>query len=385
MLRSFSVLMGVAGLLLCGCSREQEPAKPTGPKAAEKGSAQPAGTPSTAQQKPQPAATQAGAQVVVYMYSEYIDPEIPKAFQKETGIKVRIDVYEAAEEMMAKLQQAGGVGQYDVIVATNETVPTMAKLKLIQPIDATKVPNAKNIAPRFKSPPYDPGNTYSLPYQWGTVGLAYRKDKIAKMEPSWAMVFDAAKQPGTFVLIDSLRDMIGAALKFQGKSVNSRNAEEVKKAGELILAAKKSPKALGFEGGVGGKNKVAAGQAVMAIVYNGDAIRTMEEEKNLGYVVPKEGTILWVDSMVVPAKAPHAEAAHRFMNYILDAKVGAQLSNFNRYATPNAASLPLIKKEDRENPAIYPSDDDVKKMEFLEDLGSQTPLYDEVWTSVKSR
>jgi spermidine/putrescine transport system substrate-binding protein len=356
-------LAAVLALILGACSRQAENAGPSG----------------------EPAASQKGRQVTVYMYSEYIDPEIPREFEKQNGVKVRIDVYEATEEMMAKLQQAGGASQYDVVVVSDHAIPVLAKLNLLQPLNHAKIPNARNVADRFRNPPYDRGCKYSLPYQWGTMGLMYRKDKLGQIAPSWAMIFDASRRPGPFVLIDSMRDMLAAALKYQGFSINTRKAEELKKAGDLVLAAKKSPKSLGFEGGVGGKNKVVAGNAALAIVYNGDAVRAMGEEKNVAFVLPREGTLIWVDAMTVPANAPNVEGAHRFINFMLDANVGARLSNFNQYATPNAASLPLIRKEDRENPAIYPTDEQMKKMEYLEDVGKDTKLYDEVWTAVKSR
>jgi len=382
MLRMIPLLV-VAGLFLTACSKTPESTKP--PEAGRP-KAPPEMKDAEAAKNDSPVAhDRPSKQVTVYMYSEYIDPETPKDFEKATGIKVRIDVYENTEEMMAKLQTAGGVSLYDVVVVSDHAIPVLAKLKLIQPLNLAKIPNTNNVAERFKDPPYDKASRYSLPYQWGTMGLMYRKDKIAKIEPSWALVFDAARQPGSFVMIDSMRDMLAAALKYQGFSINTRKAEELKKAGDLILAAKKSPKCLGFEGGVGGKNKVVAGNAVLAIVYNGDAVRAMTDEENVGFVLPKEGTLIWVDAMTVPAKAPNVEAAHQFINYILDAKVGASLSDFNQYATPNAASLPLIRKEDRENPAIYPTDEHIKKMEYLEDVDNDTRLYDEVWTAVKSR
>jgi len=330
-------------------------------------------------------AGEAGKRVTVYMYSEYIDPELPKEFEKLTGMPAKIDVYENTEEMMAKLQQAGGVSQYDVVVVSDHAIPVLARLGLLQPLHLEKIPNAKNVSAQFKKPPYDPDEKYSLPYQWGTVGLMYRKDKLPQAESSWSLLLDPAKQPGPIVLIDSMRDMLGVALKSLGYSVNSKKVEELKEAGQAILRAKKSPKCLGFEGGVGGRNKVADGSAVLAIVYSGDAIKATAEDGHLGYVLPREGTIVWVDAMTIPAKAPNVEGAHAFIHFILDAEVGARLSNFNRCATPNAASLPKIKQEDRENPAIYPSAEDLKKLEYIEDVGDTTRLYDEVWTAAKAR
>lgn len=324
-------------------------------------------------------------QVNVLMWSEYIDKAMLGDFEQKTGLKVRIDEYEATEEMIAKLQQAGGTQQYDVVVASDHAIPVLAKLGLIQPLKADLLPNAKNVSERFRSPSYDPGSKYSQPYQWGTMGLMYRKDRVQEPPATWAALFETDKQPGPFVLIDSMRDMLAAALKYRGKSVNSKDPDDLKAAGELILAAKKSPHLVGFEGGVGGKNKVVSGDAALAIVYSGDAIRAMEEDKNVDFVLPREGTIIWVDAMTIPAQARNVEGAHKFINWILEPAAGAELSNFNRYASPNDASLPLINKEDRENKCIYPDEQLLGTMEYIEDLGDATRLYDEVWTAVKSR
>lgn len=328
---------------------------------------------------------QASKEVVVYMYSEYIDPDMPRQFKQLTGKKLRIDVYESTEDMLAKLQQGGGAGQYDVIVASDVAIPALIKLNLVQPLDLAKIPNAKNVADQFRNTPFDPGHKYGLPYQWGTVGLMYSKSAVKTADVSWSLVFDPAQQPGPFILMDSMRDMLGIALKYQGKSMNTRNPAEVAAAGELLLAAKKSPKFRAFEGGVGGKNSVMNGSAALAVCYNGDALRAVAENDQVAFAVPKEGGIIWVDLMLVSAQAPDREGAHQFMNYILDPKVGAQLSNFMRYATPNAQSLPLIRSEDRQNPGIYPPEQIIQKLEYLQDLDQDTRIYDEVWTTVKSR
>ncbi len=215
---SSGCLLGLCVLLAAGCSKSSDT---------------PASRPARSRQ------------INVYMWSEYIDPAIPADFEKATGIKPRIDVYESTEEMIAKLQQAGGADQYDVVVATDHAVRVLARLGLLRPLDLDKVPNRANVAERFRNPPYDPESRYSLPYQWGTIGLMYRKDRIKDLDPSWAVVFAPDRQPGPFVLIDSMRDMLGAALKYQGRSINSRDADELRRAGELILQAKKCPHMLG--------------------------------------------------------------------------------------------------------------------------------------------
>ena len=321
--------------------------------------------------------------ITVYLYSEYIDPAIPAQFAAATGIAVRIDTYESQDDMLAKLQ-AGGTSAYDVVVASDVVVPAMIALKLLRPLDQKAVLNGANVDQRFRDPPYDRGNAYSWPYQWGTVGLMYRTDKV-KGEISWGLLFDAARQPGPFVMMDEMRTTLAVAQLFRGGDVNTRQPDEIKKAGQLVLAAKGSAKCLGFDGGVGGMNKVLAGEAALAMVYNGDAVKNLPSDGSCAFAVPKEGSGLWVDVMTVSAQAPNPAGAHAFINYILDAKVGAQLSSFLRYASPNAAAKPLLMKVDLDNPAIYPPTAVMDTLKYQQDVGPAAPVYDEVWTAVKAQ
>ncbi|MFM1846768.1 MAG: hypothetical protein RL417_242, partial [Pseudomonadota bacterium] len=307
----------------------------------------------------------------IYIWSEYIDPEIVKSFEQKFDCKVTIDLYEDNESMIAKLA-AGGASTYDIIVPSDYAVPIVAKRGLAQKLDHAKIPNLKNIDPQFLNTPFDPNNEYSAPYQWGTVGIYLRKKPGQVIDESWGLVFDSKRQPGKFVLIDSMREAISAALKYRGLGVNETDPAKLKDALNLLTDAK--ARSLGFDGGVGGKNKVLSKVADMAIVYNGDAVRGMGEDPETYYFVPKEGGEIWLDSMMIPAKAPNKAMAEAFINYILDADIGAQLSNFNQYATPNKAALDKIKPEDRANTAIYPSPEVMAKLEYLQDLGDKTKL-----------
>jgi spermidine/putrescine transport system substrate-binding protein len=318
----------------------------------------------------------------VFIWSEYIDEEIVKDFEKQFKCDVTLDLYEDNESMMAKLQ-GGGDAIYDICVPSDYIIPALIKRGLLAPLRKENVPNAKNVKAKFLNPPYDVGNKYSLPYQWGTVGIYIRLAEGEKVDPTWGLFFDKAKQPGPFLLIDSMRECFSAALNYKGHSINSTDPKELKEARDLLIDAKK--RSLGFEGGVGGKNRVLAKGCKMAIVYNGDAIRGTGEDAETHYFVPKEGGQVWMDNMCIPAKAPNRDLAEKFINFILDPKVGARLSNFNQYATPNEASMPFIKKEDLENPGIYPPDDLMAKLEFLKDLGADTKIYDEIWTQIKSK
>jgi spermidine/putrescine transport system substrate-binding protein len=318
----------------------------------------------------------------LYIWSEYIDPEIVSNFEKEFDCKVTVDLYEDNESMMAKLQ-GGGTSLYDIVVPSDYIIPALIKNKLLQPLRHENVPNMKNVDPMFASREYDPGNKYTAPYQWGTVGLYVRKAKDETIEETWGIVFDAKKQVGPFLLMDDTRACIGAALRYLGYSVNSTDKKELKQARAVLIEAKK--RSLGFEGGVGAKNKVLARVCKIGMVYNGDAVRGTTEDAETYYFVPKEGSEIWLDNMAVPAKAPNRDMAEKFINYILDAKVGAQLSNFNQYATPNQAAREFIKPDDLKNPAIYPTAEQMKVLEFVKDLGAKTGWYDELWTGIKSK
>ena len=334
--------------------------------------------------KPDPAALEASTpcELNVFIWSEYIDEKIVEDFKAQNQCKVKIDLYEDNESMMAKLQ-GGGTAQYDIVVPGNYIVPSMIKLGLLAEIRHDNVPNLANLEDRFINPGYDPGNVYTAAYQWGTVGIYLRKSKVGKFDESWGLLFDKKQQKGSFLLMDSIREMLGSVLKYKGHEVNTVDPAELQEAGAILLEAKNRSE--GFEGGVGGKNKVLDKTVDMAVVYNGDAVRGMADDPDTYYFVPKEGGVLWVDNMAIPSKAPHRYWAEKFINFILDPKVGAQLSNYNQYATPNKAAMPLIKPEDLQNPAIYPSAEIMNGLQFVNDVGDKGKLYDEVWTKVKSK
>lgn len=326
-----------------------------------------------------PGASGGAGTVTAYMYSEYIDPALLERFQKETGLKVILDTYENTETMMSKMASAGD--QYDMVVVSDHAIRTMAAQGAFKPLDLSKIPNAKNASARFQKPVYDPEGKYSLPYQWGTMGLVYRKDKLPNFQASWAAVLEPSKQPGQVVLLDSMRDLMAAALFYKGYSPNTKDSDELKAAGDLLHSSR-TKRMIGFYGSPDSVAKVLAGDAWVGIAYNGDAVARLDE--NTDFAVPKEGTIIWVDAMTVPVKAPNPEGAYRFINFILQGDVGAQLSNYLAYATPNEASLGRIDPEVRGDPRVYPTDEQMKKMVMLEDVREATSLYDQVWTRVKA-
>ena len=318
----------------------------------------------------------------LFIWSEYIDPKVVADFEKKFECKVTLDLYDDEAAMMAKLQ-GGGASRYDVVVPPDHKVEGLIKLQLIAPLRHENIPNLKNLDPRFLSPPYDRGNKFTVAYQWGTLGIYVRPSPGGRLPPTWGLVFDPKLQPGPFVLIDGARDLVGAALKYQGHSLNSTNPEELKAARDLILAAKK--RCQGFDNSVGGMKKVLGKSVKAAIVFSGEAARGMDDDKATTFIIPQEGSQIWLDNLVVCAKAPHRDLAEKFINFTLDPKVAARIANFTQFATPNQAAKPFINADDLKDPTIYPPPDVMAKLEFLEDLGSKTSLYDEVWTQIKAR
>ncbi|MEO8276777.1 MAG: spermidine/putrescine ABC transporter substrate-binding protein [Thermoanaerobaculia bacterium] len=369
---SFKLAAAAALVLLSAACGPKEPA--------------PAGTTPASGSAMSPTAATASpggpCQLNVFIWSEYIDPAIITDFEKEFACKVTLDLYEDNESMMSKLQ-GGGTSLYDVVVPSQYVIPVMVKLGLLAELRHENIPNLSNLDEKFVSPVFDVGNRYSAAYQWGTIGIYLRKKPGKAVDETWALLFDKQKQYGSFLLMDSVREMMGAMAKYKGLSVNSTSLDDLRAESAALGEAKQ--RSQGFEGGVGGKNKVLSKAVDAAVVYNGDAVRGTTDDPETYYFVPREGGVLWVDSMAVPAKAPHRDIAEKFINFILSAKVGAQLSNFNQYATPNKASRAFITPADLANTAIYPPAEMMPKLEFVNDLGDDNRLYDEVWTQVKSK
>jgi spermidine/putrescine transport system substrate-binding protein len=318
----------------------------------------------------------------LFIWSEYIDPEVVVDFEKEFKAKVTIDLYEDESAMMAKLQ-AGGSSLYDVVVPPDHKVTALIKLNLIAPLRHENLPNLANLDEKFRSPPYDRGNKYTVAYQWGTVGLYARKPANGAAPNSWGLLFDPKMQSGPFVLIDSPRDLIGAVLKFKGHSLNSTEPAHLREARDLLIEAKR--RSLGFDGSVGGKNKILSKAARAAMVYSGEAARGITEDADTIYFIPKEGSQIWQDNLAVLAKAPNRDLAEKFINYLLDGKIAARISAFTQFATPNQAARAHLDEKILKNAAIYPPAEVMAKLEFLEDLGARSRIYDEVWTAIKAK
>ncbi|MCS7089844.1 MAG: spermidine/putrescine ABC transporter substrate-binding protein [Verrucomicrobiota bacterium] len=318
----------------------------------------------------------------LFIWSEYIDPAIVAEFEREYQCRVILDLYEDTESMLARLTH-GGDALYDVVVPSDNIVPVLIRRGLLAPLRHENLPNLRHLADRFRRPAYDPTHRYTVPYQWGTMGLLVRTHAGNMPEATWGLLFDSKRQPGPFVLLDSPRDMFAAALRYLGCSVNTTNPTDLRRARDLLIEARK--RARGFDSSVGGMNKVLSGVARAAIVYSGEAARAMNVDTNLTYLLPREGSILWVDNLVVPARSPHRDLAEQFINFVLEPRRAARIAQYTRFATCNETARGHLQAEDLQNPAIYPPEEVLTRLEFLHDLGPGLRLYDEAWTQLKAR
>jgi spermidine/putrescine transport system substrate-binding protein len=304
-----------------------------------------------------PAALKAQAnELVLYNWDSYIDPETIPAFQEETGIRVRYDLFASNDELFAKLR-AGNPG-YDVVFPSNDWVARMIAADMLMPLDHDRIPNLANLMPRFMDPRYDPGRTHSVPYFWGTVGLGYRKSVASPT--SWGAIYTDEAHAGR-IAVQRENDTLLAGLKYLGYSINTTDPDEIEEAVQLLLAAKSRFKTFAPDTG---QDLLLSREVDLALEYNGDVLQVMQEDDDLSFVVPEEGTILWEDNMVVPRGAPNVAAAHDFINFVHDAENNARIAEWVMYPTPNAAAKELLAAEIVDNPAIFPPDAVLDRSEF---------------------
>lgn len=317
----------------------------------------------------------------VLLPADAIDPEIIEQFERITGDTVAIDTYADADAVVARMRDRPAHRRYDLLVAPRRKRAELVEQGLVQPLDEARLDNARHVAERFRESAGGQAAS-SLPYQWGTVGILYRTDRVDAFEPTWAMFFDPSRRPGPFVLLDDPRLTLGAALRHLGHSINTTDPELVRAAGEQVLAAKGHEQCLGLMDAGAAVGRVASGEAVMTMASSRDAQRAMAEHENLAYAVPEEGGAMWVDAMFLPAGAEDVELALRFMDYLLDPQIAAQLSNWTHWGTPNEAALPYIEPEQRADPAIYPPDAVMRGFEPVRELGDASAVYEEVWATI---
>ena len=321
-------------------------------------------------------------QLNVYNWDTYIGETTLDTFSKSTGIKIQYDLYGDNEEMFAKLKE-GNPG-YDIVVPTDYMVQDMLTLNMLEPLDHAKIPNLKHVDPAFKNPAFDPGLKHSIPYMWGTMGFGYRKSKVDGVPASWADILEperAKKYSGRIALLSDSRAVIGGALKYLGYGMNTTNAGEIAKARDLLIAVKPHIKTFAEDNG---QDLLMSGEVDITLEWSGDIAAVMNEDKDLNYVVPKEGSNVWVDSLCIPKGAPHPENAHKFINHLHDVDVHVEIANTIYFATSNKDAKAKMPPEYTDNPAVFAPEDVLARCEALLSVGDHARLYDEAWTAIQA-
>ncbi|QZA77966.1 spermidine/putrescine ABC transporter substrate-binding protein [Deefgea tanakiae] len=328
----------------------------------------------------------------VYNWNNYIAPETVKRFEQSCKCRVVQDYYGAMEEMLAKLS-AGAKG-YDVVVPTGFAIPPLIKQNLVQPLDMAKLPNAKNINPAFMNSVFDPGNKHSLPYSFTTTLLGYNETKLKELgvnSDSWAVIFDPvilAKMKGKVTVLDDSREVFAAALMYNGFSANSTNPAELQKAQETILKAKPFWAAFNSQSYI---KELTVGNIWVAHGYSSDMFQAVADAKAakrkfaVNFGLQKEGNTLSVDNMMILKNAPRPDLAYKFMNFMLEGKNAADLTNMIGAGNPNLAAVAFVKPEIKALQSVFPDAATMKRLQQLNALeGKQLRELNKLWTKVKT-
>ncbi|WP_352418418.1 spermidine/putrescine ABC transporter substrate-binding protein [Proteiniborus sp.] len=314
----------------------------------------------------------------VYNWGDYIDESVIDEFEKEFNIKVNYEDFATNEEMYVKIKSGGT--DYDVAFPSDYMIEKMIKEDLLLKLDMNNIPNYANIDERFKNLDFDPNNEYSVPYMWGTVGILYNQKMVNETVDSWDILWDS-KYEGQILMLDSQRDSIAVALKKLGYSMNTRNLKELEEAKEELI--KQKPLLLAYVGDEV-KDMMIGEEAALAVVWSGDAVYMMEENEDLRYVVPKEGSNYWFDNMVIPSTSKNKKEAEMFINFMTRPEIAKKNTEYIGYSTTNKETMKLLDPEVINNEVAYPSDDIINNCEVFLDPGEIIKEYDRIWTEVKS-
>ena len=330
-------------------------------------------------------------ELYVYNWGEYIDEDVIDQFEEETGIKVIYDMFETNEEMYPVIE-AGGVN-YDVVCPSDYMIQKMRENELLAEINFDNVPNLDQIDPTYleMSKSFDPENKYSVPYTWGTVGILYNTKKLEELgmdvPTKWSDLW-YERLDGEILMQDSVRDAFMVALKKDGYSMNSDNEDELQQAKQDLIDQKPLVQAYVIDQV---RDKMIGGEAAISVIYSGEMLYIQNEVKDLGldydlkYVIPEEGTNLWIDSWVIPKNAKNKENAEKWIDFLCRPEIAKQNFDYITYSTPNKGAFDLLDEEIQNNKALFPDIDSLKDSEVFEYLGDEVDaVYNELWKEVKS-
>jgi len=321
--------------------------------------------------------------VVVYNWGEYLDPEVLTLFEQETGIDVVYEEFETNEILYPKI--SSGAIAYDVICPSDYMIQRMIENNLLAEINFDNIPNVKNIGKDYmeQSRQFDPENKYSVPYCWGNVGILYNKTMVDEPITSWSVLWDE-KYKDNILMQDSVRDAFGVTLKYLGYSLNSTDLDELTEARDLLIKQKPLVQAYVIDQV---RDKMIGNEAAIGVIYSGEAIYTQMENPDLEYVIPEEGSNIWIDSWVIPKNAENKENAEKFINFLCRPEIALMNFEYITYSTPNSEARKLIEDEAIRNSEIaFPDLSKYDNLETFQYLGTEADqTYGELWNQVKSR
>ena len=332
-----------------------------------------------------------GGELYVYNWGEYIDEDVISQFEEETGITVVYDLFETNEEMYPVIE-AGAVN-YDVVCPSDYMIQKMRENDLLAELNFDNIPNIDQIDPAYMemSQAFDPENKYSVPYCWGTVGILYNTrllDELGVPAPTkWADLWDE-RLSGEILMQDSVRDAFMVALKKDGYSMNSESKDELEQAKQELIDQKPLVQAYVIDQV---RDKMIGGEAAVGVIYSGEMLYIQDEVASLGldydleYVIPEEGTNLWLDSWVIPKNAKNKENAEKWIDFMCRPEIAKANFEYITYPTPNKGAFELLDEDMQNNKAVFPDIDSLKDSEVYQYLGDDTDaIYNELWKEVKA-
>ena len=320
-------------------------------------------------------------EVIVYNWGEYIDPEVITQFEEETGIKVIYDEFETNEIMYPKVE--AGASQYDVICPSDYMISKMIENDLLQEIDFSKLSNIDQIGKQYMemSKEFDPENKYSVPYCWGTVGILYNKTMVSSAPTKWADLWNE-EYKDNILMQDSVRDAFMVAQKMLGYSMNSTDKDELEQCKNKLIEQKPLVQAYVVDQV---RDKMIGNEAAIGVIYSGEAIYTQRENEDLEFVIPEEGTNVWIDSWVIPKNAPNYENALKWIDFMLKPEIALKNFDYITYGTPNDGAKALMDEDLQNNEVAFPDLTKHKGLETYVYLGEDADeLYNDLWKDVKS-
>ncbi len=314
-----------------------------------------------------------------FNYGENIGDGVLEEFEEKYGIHVNQEVYDTPEEMYTKL--SSGAVQYDVVVSIDYLVQRMINEGRLEKIDFNNVPNMSKIAEDHLGKTFDPKNEYSVPYMSGTIGIVYNTDYVKEPIHSWTALWDK-KYNRNILLLDGIRDTLGATLKMLGYSINTTNEDEINEAKEKLIELKKMGNILAI-GSDDNTDNMGRGEAAMAILWSGEGLNLEAEHDNLKFVVPEEGANFWIDSLCIPKGAKNKKNAELFINFLCEKDPSFKTADQIGFTTPQKEAREMQEDRVKNNPNAYMDEEMIKKCESYDYLGNNLKLYEEAWTQFK--